>query len=255
MTNNWHYKVGCVLLVFLLSSCTTENIEEQKFKAEANRELGEEYMRHGKFRNALKELLKAEALYPDDYLLQDNLGLTYHYLGKQDLAIPHFKKALELNEDYMPARNNLGNAYAAQKEWNKAIEQYKIVASDLIYATPEFPLSNLGFAYYQIGEYDLSERYYQKALKINPQFVNALLGLAKTYLATGRIPVAVAKLEKAARISPQSAFVHFELANAYRMGKEYEKAFATYQKVMQLEPDSPVADQALQEAYQIRNLF
>ena len=255
MTKNMFFKVGCLLLVFLVFSCTTENIEEQKLKAEASRQLGEEYMRHGKFRNALRELLKAEALFSDDYLLQDDLGLAYHYLGKQELAISHFKKALELNDDYSPARNNLGNAYATQKDWHKAIEQYKLVSSDLIYATPEFPLSNLGFAYYQIKEYKLSEKYYRKALKIKPGFVNALHGLAKTYLATGRTTAAVAKLEKAVKIAPKSAFVHFELANAYRMEQMYQQAYATYQKVVQLDPDSPLADQALQEAHQIRNLF
>ncbi|NNL77851.1 MAG: tetratricopeptide repeat protein [Desulfobacterales bacterium] len=249
------FYLGCGLLMIFVFACTTKNIQDQKLKADASRRLGEEYLRLGKFRNALRELVKAEALYPDDYLLQDDLGLAYHYLGKQGLAISHFKKALEIKEDYAPARNNLGNAYAAQEDWDKAIEQYKIVSSDLIYATPEFPLSNLGFAYYQIQEYTLSEKYYKKALKVKPTFVNALHGLAKTYLATGQIAEAVARLEKAVKVSPKSAYVHFELANAYRMRQEYQKAYATYQKVVQLDPDSPLADQAMQEAHQIQNLF
>ena len=107
---------ACVLLAGLLISCTTKNVEEQKAQAEASRNLGEAYLGEGQFRSALKEFLKAETLYPDDYLLQDDIGLAYLYLKDPEQAIPHFKKALELKDDYSPARNNLGNAYAEKKE-------------------------------------------------------------------------------------------------------------------------------------------
>ena len=123
---------ACILLTGLLLACTTQNLAEQKAQAVAIRNLGEEYLKHGKIRMALKELKKAEALTPDDHLLQDDLGLCYYFLNDQDQAIFHFKKSLEIKEDYTPARNNLGNAYAEKKEWDKAIEQYKIVTEDLL---------------------------------------------------------------------------------------------------------------------------
>ena len=55
---------ACVLLTGLLISCTTKNVEEQKAQAEASRNLGEAYLRQGKFRIALKEFKKAEAIVP-----------------------------------------------------------------------------------------------------------------------------------------------------------------------------------------------
>ena len=244
---------ACILITGLILGCTTQNLAEQKSQAEALRNLGEAYLRQGKYRIALKQLKKAEELYPSDHLLQDDLGLAYLYLHDQDQAIFHFKKALEIKNDYTPARNNLGNAYAEKKDWDKAIEQYKIVTSDLLYGTPQFPLSNLGIVYYEIQEYQLSAQYFLKALDIKPDFVQALYGLAKTYMAMERVPDAVARLEDAVEISPDSAVLYFELAKAYSLNRDYTRAVSAYHKVVELNPSSTLADRALIEARKIKN--
>ena len=80
-------RMGGLLLVSLMLSCTAKNMEEQKAQAEASRNLGEAYLQQGKMRAALKELKKAEQLYPDDSILQDDLGLVYFFLENQDRAI------------------------------------------------------------------------------------------------------------------------------------------------------------------------
>ena len=247
--------MGGLLVFSLIISCASKNLEEQKALADASRNLGEAYLREGKIRHALKELKKAEKLNPNDYILQDDLGLAYFYLENQDRAIFHFKKALAIKDDYTPARNNLGNAYAANKEWKKAIEQYKIAIEDLLYGTPHFPYSNLGLVYYETREYELAEKYYYKALKLEPGFDRALYGLGKTYVAMGRVPEAIVKLEKAAEVAPESPAVHFELANAYALDRQYQKAYNAYHKAAMLSPDTPMADKALREADKIKNLF
>jgi type IV pilus biogenesis/stability protein PilW len=244
---------ACVLLTGLLLSCTTQNLAEQKAQAEAIRNLGEAYLQQGKYRIALKQLKKAEELYPSDHILQDDLGLAYLYLKDRDQAILHFKKALEIKNDYTPARNNLGNAYAEKKEWDKAIEQYKIVTSDLLYGTPQFPLSNLGVVYFEIQEYELSVQYFLEALDIEPDFVRALYGLAKTYMAMGRVPDAIEKLEKAIGLSPDSDILYFELARAYTLDQDYGKATGAYHKVVELNPNSTLADRALIEVRKLKN--
>jgi len=255
MRKNWVWSAGCVLLVCLLVSCTTKNLEKDKNIAEKTRMLGEAYLREQHYTSALEAFLKSEALYPDDHLLHDDLGLVYLAKGKYELAIRHFKRALELEDDYTPARNNLGNAYAASQDWDRAIEQYKIASSNMLYATPYYPLSNLGFVYYQKKEYALSEEYYLKALKVRRDFVVALQGLAKTYMATGRVSEAIARLEKAVEISPDSASVYFELANAFSLNRDYRKAYTAYQKVIALDPDSTLADKAKEEARKVEKRY
>jgi len=256
MKKIWLVAASCILLFGLLMACSTkENLAHQKAQAEASRNLGEAYLREGKYSAALRELTKAEAMTPDDYFLQSDLGLAYLYKGQTDKAIDHFKKSLAIKDNYGPARNNLGNAYMEKKEWDKAIEQYEIVLSNMLYATPQFPYSNLGYAYYYKKDYRRSEQNFKKALDITPDFARALYGLAKTYIASGRIAQAVETLEFAVEKHPENASLHFELAETYKRNRDYRRAYGSYIRVVQLDPDSPLADQALKEAKRIKPLL
>ena len=127
-----------------------------------------------------------------------------------------------------------------------------MVTEDLLNGTPQYPLSNLGFVYYELQEYGLSSQYFLRALDIKPDFVKALYGLAKTYMAMDRVPDAIAKLEKAVGISPDSAVLYFELAGAYALNREYTKATSAYHKVVELDPNSTLADRALIEARKLK---
>jgi Tfp pilus assembly protein PilF len=244
-------------LALLLSACTTAPGEKQDraedlARAEAIRNLGEAYLREGNTAAALREFKKAEALTPDDYFLHYDLGLAYLSKKRYDLAIEHFQKAVDLNPDYAPAVNSLGNAYAARGDWDQAIKYYKQVSANVFYATPHYPLSNLGLAYYHKQEYTLSERYYQEALEIQPNFVNALAGLAQTYDAVGRFPEAVSLLEKAVRADPDSALLRFQLGKSYARAGDRQRAYASFSKVIDMSPNSGLAQDARREIENLR---
>jgi tetratricopeptide (TPR) repeat protein len=242
-----------VLLALGVVSCTA-NMEAKKKQGEAYRNLGEAYYRQGNYALALKELLKSEALYPDDPFLQNDLGLTYMAKNKPDLAIKYFNRALEIKPDYVPARNNLGVAYLSKKEWDAAIECFKEVTGNLVYATPHFPLSNLGLAYYNKKEYTRAEKYYLEALEVEPKFVNAMLGLGRTYIAMGKSSEAVATFEIAGKNYPDFGQAYFDLGKAYALSRDYKKALYAYEKVVELVSDSPLAREAEIEAQKIRML-
>ena len=241
-----------IFLVFFLVSCAA-NLELRKRQEEALRNFGEAYIREGDYTKALRKLLEAEKLYAEDPHLQYDLGLVYMAKERPDKAIEHFKKAVEIKPDYTPAKNSLGVAYLAQKKWDDAIACFKEITGDLLYVTPHYPFSNLGWAYYNKKEYNLAEKYYKDALKIEPRFAIALSGLGKTYIATGRISEAIAALEKAVKNSPNSAELYLDLADAYRLSREYKKALNAYKKVVELAPDSPLAVDAQKEIKRLRD--
>lgn len=242
-----------LFLVFCLASCAT-NIEVRKKQGEASRNLGEAYMQQGDFSSALREFLKAEKIYSKDPLLQNDLGLAYMAKDRLDLAIKHFKKAVKLKPDYVPARNNLGTAYLTKKEWDVAIACFKEIIDDVLYATPHYPLTNLGWAYYNKQEYEVAEKYYHDALKLRPNFIIALLGLGRTYMAMERAADAVATLEEAVKKHPRSAESYFYLAKAYSLSQEYKKAISAYKKVIELAPESFLAGDAQKEVEKIKRL-
>ena len=251
-TNRFVLSLG-LFLIFCIASCAA-NIEVRKKQGEASRNLGEAYMQQGDFSSALRELLKAEKIYPKDPLLQNDFGLAYMAKDRLDLAVKHFKNAVKLKPDYTPARNNLGTAYLAKKEWDVAIACFKEIVDDILYATPHFPLTNLGWAYYNKHEYKVAEKYYLDALKLEPNFIIALRGLGQTYIAMERAADAVAILEKAVKNYPRSAESYFYLAKAYSLSGEYKKAVSAYNKVIELAPESFLAGEAQKEVEKIKRL-
>ena len=239
-----HFRMWMILILVFSVACASTQDPQRKKKAEAARNLGEAYLREGNFTLALKELLKAEDLNPNDPYLQNDIGLAFYGKRKYDRAIRHYKKALDLQPDYAPAMNNLGNAYMAQERWDSAIEYYEKALDSTLYATPHFPLSNLGAVYYMKKDYRQSEKYYLEALELKADFVQALRGIGRTYMAIGRYDDAIFRLKKAVRIHPEVAVLHYELGNAYRRAGYRRDAREAYNQAIQLAPESMVADEA-----------
>ncbi|MBU1182730.1 MAG: tetratricopeptide repeat protein [Proteobacteria bacterium] len=250
MNKKWLCYTGFVFLIFGLASCA--DIELLKKQEEAGRLVGEAYMSQNDYTAALNELLKAEKIYTNDPHLHNDLGLVYMAKDKLPLAVEHFKKAIDLKPDYAPARNNLGTAYLAMKNWDSAIICFQEVTGDLLYATPHYPLSNLGWAYYNKKEFALAEQFYREALKIDPNFPIALRGLGLTYLAIGNPREAVNFLERVVQYSPGFPELFSDLAGAYSILKEYNKSLIFYKKVVEIAPGSNLAAEAQKEITRIQ---
>ena len=148
------------LLAILVVSCATPaSLEDKRKQEEASRLLGEAYLAQQNYTAALREFLKAEQIYSKDPYLYNDLGLTYMAKNQLNLSIESFQTAIKLKPDYSPAKNNLGTAYLAKKDWEQAIACFSELTEDLLYATPHYPLSNLGLAYFNKRDYKLAETY------------------------------------------------------------------------------------------------
>lgn len=238
-----------------IAGCATgggnSSIRHQE-QADALRRLGEAFLTEQDYTLALSKFLEAEKLNPGDYLLQQDLGLAYQAKGDLDTAVHHFKTALEIKPDYAFAINNLGAVYLLMEEWDSAIECFKLLTKDLLYSTPHYPLANMGRAYYKKKEFSEAEKYYKEALKIEPEFVIALLGLGKTYLSMGEVRKAADYFEQAVKVAPDNAEVQFEIADTSRLLGDLDKAAEAYSRVIELSPSSDLALEAKQELFNLK---
>ena len=241
-----------ILWIFSLFACAGTQAKRNK-QAQVTRALGEAYMQQGNITEALRELLKAEKLNPNDHLLHNDLGLAYMAKQRLEKAEFHFKKAIDLRTEYAPAKNNFGTVYLVKKDWDAAIAQFQTVVGDILYATPHYPLTNMGIAYFNKKDYVNAEKYYREALDLQPEFRLALRGLGKTYIALNKLSEAVSTLEKAVKTAPQHADLQMDLANAYHMQGQTKKALFAYRKVTSLAPDSPLSETAQREIMKIQN--
>ncbi|MCF8138772.1 MAG: tetratricopeptide repeat protein, partial [Desulfotignum sp.] len=162
----------------------------------------------------------------------NSLGLAYMGKNRDDLAIPVFKKALALKPDYTEALNNLGAAHLRQKKWDPAISAFEKVLEDLLYPTPQFPLSNLGRAYLEKQDYIRAETYFSQALDLSPGFVTAAHGLSLVFLETGRENNAIEFLTARLMAYPESALLHADLARAYEAKGWTNEARQSWQNVL-----------------------
>lgn len=250
----WRSEAILALLfaMLLFSACATTGVTPQdKKKASAARNLGEAYLSEGNYTAALGELLKAEKMNADDPLLHNDLGLVYMAKEKFDLAVVHFEKAVQLKPDYSLAKNNLGSAYLVRKEWDKAIPVLEEVTGDMLYATPQFPLANLGWAYYNQGKYNKARKYLKEALELKPDFFIAQLNLGRTYLATGRLHDARSLFEEAAKNNPKNPTLLLEMGKTYRMLGDYNSASMALRGAIEYTEDSELAVEASEELKKI----
>jgi tetratricopeptide (TPR) repeat protein len=82
-------------------------------------------------------------------------------------AILEYEKAINLSEELSPILSNkLGSAYIFSKEYEPA----EIILKRTIQHYPNFhtTLTNLGELYHDMGNYEQSQSYFEKALRINP---------------------------------------------------------------------------------------
>ncbi|PIE75396.1 MAG: hypothetical protein CSA18_00155 [Deltaproteobacteria bacterium] len=223
-----------VCLFFLIfSSCSqVSKAKDKKNQAESLRNLGEAYLASGNSTIALRELLKSNALNPEDHFTHNDLGLAYLAKGRNDKALSHFKKAVELKPDYSPAINNMGTTYLAKKEWNKAVEVLLPLTENILYGTPQYAETNIAFAYFNLKEYEKAKIHYENSIDIAPEYVVPIRGLAILYKTTGRYQKALELINKAISIAPKSGELYFQKGKILELTGEIGEAKKAYKKAV-----------------------
>ncbi len=248
MSRNRIHVFFSIVLIFSLMACTSSKEEQlRKDRAESLRKLGEAYMSENKDAAAFRKLKESEMLNPDDPYTQFALGIFYFNKEKYDLSIDHYKKCLELKPDFTSVRNNIGLAYLKKGDYDSAISFFESLNDNFVYATPHYPLFNLGQAYYYKKEYKTAEKYFQQALEIEPEYVIAIHWLGRTQLELGKTADAITSLNKAIYFNPSVLEIYFDLGRAFQVQGAKDKAVGAFQRVIEIDPENMLAVQAKKE--------
>jgi tetratricopeptide (TPR) repeat protein len=120
----------------------------------------------------------------------------------------------------------------ARKMYREAAELYATGAQN------NAVLANkLGIAYHQMLQFDLARRNYERAIKLNPKYAEAINNLGTIYYAQKKYRRAVNQYQKALKLAPESASIYSNLGTAEFARKRYEEALLAYQKAVILDPD------------------
>jgi len=128
------------------------------------------------------------------------LGILHHRLGRYDLAISCFQKAIQANPDIGDTYFNLAASLKKQGHDEEAITYYhKALQLDPDFAEAH---SNLGALFQEHGQYEEAVTHYQRALMINPALVEAHSNLGTAYKEQGKITEAEMSYKNALLVKP-----------------------------------------------------
>jgi TolB-like protein/Flp pilus assembly protein TadD len=125
-----------------------------------------------------------------------------------ELAIEMLKKSIELDPNYAPAYDELGNR-------TKRLVQYGLLDQE---------------------DFQKTENYFLKALSLNENLLSALGNLSVLYTDTGKTEKAVEITRRMIEINPNNAQAHYSLGYIYRFVGMNNEALQEMEKAVSLDP-------------------
>ncbi|MFQ5770710.1 MAG: tetratricopeptide repeat protein, partial [bacterium] len=181
------------------------------------------------------------------------LGLAYQQTGDLDSAEEKLRKAQNLAPSDPGMNYYLGNLLFLRKKMEEAI---KFLNKSLQRAPEKAPvraitLSTLAAAYDEMGEYEKSLEYYQKALQIDPDNATILNNYSYSLSERGeRLEEALEMVNKALEVEPENgAFLDTIGWVYYKLG-DYKKALEYIKKSIAVRDESAEVLEHLGDIYE-----
>jgi len=208
--------------------------------------------------------------YPDnlEYYLQRAEVLNGE--KRFDLAIKDYQSAIALDGDKSSYYSMLGDAYFANDETTKALEQYKkaedvnpndveavFKTAQFLYFVRQFDKSKIrfgkllnlspqharghffsGMLYKEAGDTAEAIDFFEKTIELLGADYNSSLQLAMLHEATGKYKEALADYEKAINTDGNSSEAYYARGLLYQKMGNDDKAMQDYQKTIEINPTS-----------------
>jgi len=229
-------------IIFSLGCSTAHHREEANLRLQ----LGTSMLEAGNLPGALRELLKAEAEDPNNEVIQNNIGLVYFLRDRNDIAIQHLRRALEIKPLYSDARNNYGRLLIETAQYDRGISEIEHVLTDLTYDQPQKAYLNLGLGYFRKGDYLLAKTQLTEALKIDRRNCLAQILYGRAVLELGELEVATHTLDNSVILCKDSKADearYYSGLSYYKLGQP-SPAIARMEEVVRLYPEGAYAKKA-----------
>ncbi|MCX7982763.1 MAG: tetratricopeptide repeat protein [Syntrophales bacterium] len=238
-----------LLVTVFVSSCATDG-GKKNVRAEASMNVGIASIQVGDFATALKELLHAQRLDPDNPEIRYYLALAYQGRGYPEKAIEECKFAIAKKPDYSEAHNLLGTLYLNKGDFEAAVFSFKMALQNVTYDTPSVALYNLGRAYQGMKRYDEALSHLQEAAAkdFRGEMVPVIeYAMGEVSYERGDFSRAVQHFKKATELAPFFADAYYRLGEAYLKLGDKPQTLEVWKRLVKLMPESEAAKKAKDE--------
>ena len=214
--------------------------------ARAKRDLGVDYLSSRRTAMAIRELrasLEADPSDPETHLW---LGEAYRRKGEPEQALEAFEAAAKMAarskniQAEQDARLNLSALLSQMGRHEEALEHCEAMSVDPTFPSPWRPLTNCGWALFNLGRYDEARTHLNRALEYFPRYGPALLNLGILETKLGHTLAAITALEKAiasGRLSGSGrSEANFRLGELFVSLGERDKAIANFRAAVETGP-------------------
>jgi type IV pilus assembly protein PilF len=137
------------------------------------------YYQSGSYEVALDEVKKALQANPEMAEAYGVRALIYTAMDEMALAEENYQRAMRLAPGNADLANNYGSFLCQTGRYTQAMAQFETALKNPKYASPVKAMANAGGCAIKNKQYDLAERYFSSAMRIDPDFPTLQAGLAR----------------------------------------------------------------------------
>ncbi len=215
------------------ASITTRSPEAYKYYIEAK-----EYFQERSYRQSLAFFEKAVDVDPEFAMAYRDMAFAHQSLGDAIEMKVCFKKALALTDRISDKeRYIIQTTYylVSERDYPKAIEACERLLE--LYPDDLWGNSKLGAMYADIEEWEKAVDQYRILVQTDPESVDGYTSLASAYMALGLHHKVQEVLDYYLKNYPDNEFIHYDLAKNYIHQEKYELALVELEKSISLNPN------------------
>jgi tetratricopeptide (TPR) repeat protein len=125
-----------------------------------------------------------------------------------------------------------GDIYMARKMFREAADMYRQMPDTLAVSW-----NKVGIAHHQMLDLNGARRAYERALKIDGDYAEAINNLGTVFYAQKNFRKSIGYYRRALKVNPRSASVLSNLGTACFARKRYDEAFQAYQEALAIDPE------------------
>jgi len=177
------------------------------------------------------------AVSPQNFVAENNLGVTLIKQGRRDEAIPHFRTAAALEPGDPTSQLNLGIYAQEQGDLKQAATRYESVLQLTSNAQlRSSAYDNLGSVYFGLRDYTRARQNYESALKLNVASPIVFRDMGLIAQKTGDWDQAIYYFARFVAVEP-SDVGYLLLSHALDQGKRDREAKLSYQQAVRFSTD------------------
>lgn len=188
-----------LFVLIILTACASNEKNElsvEQKKAELYYNQGTKEMMNGQYTIALKKLIQAKNLNPNDSRINNNLGMAFYFKKATPRAIKYIKRSLELDPNNSDAKINLATIYMGTKKYAQSEKLYLEVLDELTYEGQHKTYYNLGMLNLKLNQENKAINYFKQSLNVYESYCPS----------------------------------HYQLGDIYFKRKDYKKALKSYRE-------------------------